>query len=1102
MSLRFWLYLSTALAAAVYLWSAAPAGAEPKAASAKVDFGREVRPILSDKCFQCHGPDDATRMAGLRLDAPEGVFSERDGVAVVKPGDPAASKLYQRITHEQEAMRMPPPYADRRLAEEEIAVLRRWIEQGAAWEQHWAYAPVVRPEPPAVEDEQWVRNPVDYFVLKSLEEEGLTPSPEADRRTLLRRVSLDLTGLPPTPGELDAFLADESPNAYQKVVDRLLQSPHYGERMAMEWLDLARYADTHGFHIDSLRHMHPWRDWVINAYNANKPFDEFTIEQLAGDLLPNPTKDQLIATGFNRNHMINFEGGAIPEEYRNEYVIDRLETTATVWMGTTLGCARCHDHKYDPFEQKEFYRFYAFFNNIAEIGLDGQVGNAKPVLPLPSPAQKERKLKLEQQIETIEKQLPDGEIDKLVAGWRESALDTIPAPDHKGLEAHYEFHGHLFDTSGRHRHGKVLLGEPLFQESYVGQGVFFNSATHVTLGDAPLRADEPFSIAFWAQSSADKTVNQIIQKIEDKQSRRGFEVIVGKLHPLPPLRGEHHIYFRLSHDYPAGAIEVRTKRRVESIRSGTHVALSYDGSGKASGFRLYVDGEPWELEIVHNSLSGPVETSRPWEIGSKRTFRPFKGKFDDLRIYNRAIKAGEARQLAVHEPMRAKLLFPLEGCEEALARWKKKTSDPDFDPVNAQFDDSKEAREERACVARQKELRTYFLKHAAPQAERELFAELNTLRRDLRKLEAEIPTTMIMKEREKNPRETFVLARGDYRNKTDKVSAQTPAVLPPMPADLPHNRLGLANWLVSGKHPLTARVTVNRYWQKYFGTGLVKTTEDFGSQGERPSHAELLDWLAAEFVESGWDVKAMQRLIVTSAAYRQSSKASPELVQRDPENRLLARGPRFRLPAEVVRDNALAIAGLLDKDVGGPSVYPYQPPGLWKEMAFGSVFTGQEYEAGKGEELYRRSMYTVWKRTVPPPSLVTFDAPDREKCVARRERTNTPLQALVLMNDPNYVEASRAFAQRILHSGGSLSARLDLTYRLALARTPAPEEAGVLKELLDAQLTKYRSDPKAAEDLLGVGRFRHDPDLDPAELAAWTTVASTILSLDEAITKE
>jgi hypothetical protein len=1049
-----------------------------------VDFNREIRPILSDTCFACHGPDENQRKAKLRFDTKEGAFAK---AGVIVPGKSAESRLVKRITAKDPNAVMPPPESGHKLTDKQIELLKHWIDEGARWNEHWAYQTPKRPDVPQVANKGWVRNPIDAFVLARLEKEGVGPSPEADRATLIRRVFLDLTGLPPAPADIDAFVADKSPDAYEKVVDRLLASPRYGEKMAMHWLDIARYADTHGYHIDSHREMWPWRDWVINAYNQNKPFDQFTIEQLAGDLLPDATTEQKIASAFNRNHMINFEGGAIPEEYLNEYIVDRVETTSVAWMGMTMGCARCHSHKFDPISQKEFYQFYAFFNTVPEKGLDGQRGNAMPLLPLPTDPQKAKQQELAKAIRDLEENLSDKNIAPLQEAWEKPLLGKTAVAPTKNIIAHYELDGSLADSSGRYQQGRTISGDPTFGPGIVSRMVSLDGQTELSFGGfqksegqksegqksegqkggGAFDTRQPFTFAVWLRPGLGKIGDYAFQKISDETSRRGFELIFEKTHLIDIQRWAAPLTIRLIAHWPNDAIQVRTQ---ESFNSGEakHLAISYDGSGKAAGLKVFLNGRPAEVEILQDALTGSIRNDSELRIGSKATGRAYSGGLDDLRLYDCALSAEEVEQLGLRYPIQT-ILSGISG---------------------------KRTKEEG------ERLREYFLTEIAPDKIKQQNAELKALKKQKADLDKSVTSVMVMMELGK-PRDTFVLLRGDYRNKAEKVSPGVPAVLPPLPKDAAANRLALARWLVDANHPLTARVAVNRYWQMYFGTGLVKTSEDFGVQGEPPVNPELLDWLATEFVRSGWDIKAMQRLIVTSATYRQSSKVTPQLLEKDPENRLLARGPRGRLQAELVRDNALAISGLLDARIGGRSVKPYQPAGLWEELAFGDGFSEQTYVQSHGADLYRRSMYTFWKRTVPPAQMSTFDAPDREKCTARRATTNTPLQALVLMNDPTYIEASRVLAQRALAEGGKdVNARLAYAFRAATARKPSVEEVRVLRELLNQQQTRYRRDKDAASKLLKIGESAVDQKIDPSELAAWTMVTSTILNLDETITKE
>jgi hypothetical protein len=1013
------------------------------AADKPVDFDREIRPILSDNCFACHGPDDNRRMANLRFDTENGgLFADRGNYKIVVPGDPAASRLMARISDPNKARRMPPPQAGTTLTNGQIEQVRKWIEQGARWERHWAFVPPQPPALPAVSDVKWPRNPIDRFVLARLEREDLKPSPESDRTTLLRRLSFDLVGLPPTPAEVDAFVNDKSPDAYEKQVDRLLALPQYGERMAMQWLDLARYADTHGYHIDSGRDMWKWREWVIDAFNHNMPFNQFGIEQLAGDLLPNATVEQKLASAFNRNHMINYEGGAIPEEYQVEYVADRVDTTANVFMGLTLGCARCHDHKYDPISQKDYYRFFAFFNTIAEKGLDGRNGNAAPVLQLPTAAQASEESWLQQAIAEHEAALPKEEIEPMMLAWGETRLGTLPEPPGGGLIAHYALTKDLADSSGNRHEGHAVKGHVSFDTGKPGLAAMFNGEAHV---EFPAFQAERFALAFWMRSGA-------LGEMTVLEGGPGLDVGVEDSHPQRDAKRGSPLY-----------VEYRGRRWHSSAivfgEQWQHVVLNFESAGP----HLLLDAKPLEMIEV---AQVPARASAPLAIGDPRREKPFKGGVADLRIYDRLLSRAEAETLAIHDPVRFILL---------------------------------QAESKRSKDQNQRLLDYYLTYDAGPDLRR-AYHELNSLRERLAQVKKEVVSVQVMSEMAR-PRDTFVLGRGDYRNHGEKVAPGVPALLPPLAKDGPANRLGLAEWLFSPEHPLTARVAVNRYWQLYFGIGLVKTAEDFGSQGDNPVYRDLLDWLACEF-RNKWDIKTLQKLIVTSATYRQSSRATPELQEKDPENRLLARGPRFRLAAEMVRDNALAASGLLNRTIGGPSVFPYQPPGLWEELSRGETFTAQEYHESQGPDLYRRSMYTFWKRTVPPAALTTFDAPDREKCTSRRLVTNTPLQALVLLNDPTYVEAARVLAQgAIVQAGSDPQARVLFLFRAATARRPTPAETRTLLELEQRLMDRYRKDPGAAQKLIAVGASPA-ANLEATELAAWTMVSSTILNLDETITKE
>lgn len=1019
---------------------------------AAIDFGRDIRPILSDNCFTCHGPDKDKRKAGLRLDTKEDAFKKLDsGDYAIVPRKPDQSRLLAVVTlPPEDDDHMPPTKTGKKLSTAQVDLLRRWIAQGAKWAEHWSYVAPERTAVPAVKNKKWARNDVDRFILAALEKSGLKPNAEADRYTLIRRLSLDLIGLPPTVQEVDDFIADKSPNAYEKVVERLLASPHFGERLALAWLDQARYADTSGYHFDGFRQMHLWRDWVIKAFNDNKPFDQFTIEQLAGDLLPDATIEQKIASGFHRNVMTNDEGGADPDEYLAKYVVDRVNTTAQVWLGSTVGCAECHDHKYDPISTKEFYQFYAFFHSVPEKGLDGtRVRNPAPVLKVPSPDQGSRLIRLLDLIPKAEKSLADreGELPKEQEAWeKELQKQEIPEPKIDGLLKAY-----AFDEASGAATNRV--------PGKIGQALSLRGGTNefLDLGQA-VSFDNTNAFSYGAWVKLHGKTGAVLSKMKEGPGYRGFDLL------LNDAKAEVH----LVNKFPDNAIKVVTKDALPT-NAWLHLMVTYDGSNKAGGLRIFVDGKSRSLDTPTDKLSASIRTEAPLLIGTRIKAFPFNGLIDDVRFYNSRLKSEEVAKLAQH----ANLL---------LAKI----------PADKRDDEQKST------------LKDYFRRNAATNfiTAQERLAKLRKDKDDL--IEA-IPDTMVMDELEK-PRETFIFTRGNFQSKGEKVTAGTPAVWPPLPTNQPTNRLSLARWLVATNQPLTARVTVNRYWGMLFGTGLVKTANDFGSQGERPSHPELLDWLASELMQGSattasepkphaWDVKHLLRLLVTSATYRQSAVVTKEKLERDPYNRLLTRGPRVRLDAELVRDNALAISGLLNAKIGGPSVKPYQPPGIWDG-------TDHKYEQSKGADLYRRGMYVFWKRAAHYPSFQTFDAPSRETCTMQRPRTSTPLQSLVVMNDPVYVEAARAFATRILQQRGlSLEEQLAFAFRIALARPPEKKELAVLEKTYREQKANFAQNKKAAEDLLTVGESPRPKDIDAVELAAMTGVANVLLNLNETITR-
>jgi len=1035
------------------------------ARAAEVDFARDVRPILSDKCFFCHGPDENHREAGLRLDLESQAFSEHDGIVPFVAGDLDASEAWRRISADDPDEVMPPPKANKSLTAAEKETIRKWIESGAEWMAHWSFRPPEAAPAPGVKPE-WkshVRNDIDRYVLAELEGSGLEPSPEASRRTLIRRVTFDLTGLPPTPEEVDAFLQDDEPGAFARVVDRLLASEHYGERMALMWLDAARYGDTSVMHADGPRTMWPWRDWVVEAYNENMPFDRFSIDQLAGDLLPDPDNDQLVATGFNRNHPSSDEGGAIPEELRVGYVVDRVKTTSNVWLGLSMECAQCHDHKYDPVSQEEYYEFYAFFNNTTDPGMQSRRGNEAPVVEVVDDREEKRLDELETHItqatEAVEKAR-----EQALAKAETPGGTKAPADDAKQRLRHLAAFYPLDQEKGRvlldARGSRDAMGEKAVlpaPESQHGGALKFDGQRVFDAPEFPkFDRKSKFTLAAWIKPASAKAGGAVLSRMDVDNQHRGYDLWLQGGRP-----GAHFI-----HEWPGNALKVVAK---EPLAPGEwhHVAVTYDGSGKRNGVKIYVDGEsvPHSVEGKAKRLRSTMKTNVPFRIGGRLKGAKFQGLLDDVHVYDRALTAEQ-----VGWAMR-----------DLVAEARTVAPDQRTDA-------------QRAIV------------RAGAFGGSDAYTSALAQRLELQREKAEILsgeiTSMIM---EDNPpekmRKTYVLERGQYDSprKDEVIEPDTPSALPPMPADAPDDRLGLARWLFSEEHPLTARVAVNRIWQLFFGEGLVRTPADFGAQGDFPSHPELLDRLAVDFRESGWDVKQLVRRIVLSGAYRQSSNMGPKDREIDPDNRLLARAPRFRLQAEMIRDNALALSGLLVEEMGGPGVKPYQPEGLWKEVALGG---NAKFVQDHGDDLYRRSLYTYWKRSAPPPAMTLFDAPNRETCTLKRPRTNTPLQALVTMNDVQMMEASRHFAERVMKEGGdSPKARARHAFELATARPPESGELASLLRMYRQGLEKFEDHPEKSQALLSAGESERDETLETDEHAAWTVVASLILNLDEVLVR-
>ena len=1154
--------------------------AEPS--SPRVEFNRDIRPILSDKCFTCHGPDSAKRQAGLRLDRAEDSTAERDGPRAIVPRDVSKSEVVRRIVSRDPDEQMPPPKSNLSLTPKEVSLIQQWIEQGAEYQPHWAFLAPHAVVPPI--DHATISrslSPIDAFIRTKLIEHNLAPSPEADKPTLLRRASFDLIGLPPTPDEVDAFLADSWPDAFEKQIDRLLASPRYGERMATIWLDAARYADTNGYQTDGPRFMWRYRDWVIDAFNRNQPFDEFTIHQLAGDLLerddasesdpslvpsppssgervrvrgpsgeqtlptapgqertphPNPlpskargegtgkaatatnalpsvANDHLIATGFNRNHRGNAEGGIIPEEFRVEYVVDRVETTSTVWLGLTIGCARCHDHKYDPISQREFYQLFAFFNQVPEPGKYIRNSNSMPFLPAPTPDQQLELTALEREAdaaraawEVMAPPVTDGmkRLATEIAG-QEKPVDWSYRD---GLDSHIAFDGSSLvgwapspsaavqkneerraeSPSYKQRDAAWHDGTAAFADGRINQAAEFDGKRWLDAGDvADFGEDESFAISCWVKPQG-RVAMTILARMDHDNASRGYELQIEESGRLQALFSG-----RILDDL----IRVETKDPLAADR-WSHVFVSYDGSSAARGISIRVNGQAAKSTVITDLLSNPIRVKLPLIIGAGGSAQPFVGLIDELRFYRGRLTDEVAMSLAAGDTISQIAAGP--------------------------FDDT-------VPPTRLAKLREFYLTYHAPEAERRARQNVLDTRSRYETYLATIPTTMVMQD-VPGLRETRILTRGEYNKPGEAVQTGVPSALPPMRDGATPNRLALARWLVSPENPLAARVTVNRLWQMLFGLGLVKTSEDFGTQGELPSHPELLDWLAVEFVgesregkeESGsstiplplfgsrlstldsrlrFDIKRALRQLVTSATYRQSSRIDEALLARDSDNRWLARGPRFRLTAEMIRDAALASSGLLVESLGGPSVKPYQPPGLWEELSAETVpGPFSVYVQDHGASLYRRGLYTYQKRTVTTPSMAIFDASTRDFCRVKLPRTNTPLQALNLMNDITYLEAARVLAEHALREGGaSAESRITWAFRRVLSRPPSDNELSVLTRGFERRLDLFRNHPESIQKLLKVGESHVDETLPASELATFTTVTSEILSLDETVNR-
>lgn len=1012
----------------------------------EVQFNRDIRPILSDNCFACHGFDPKKRKAGLRLDVAEGaVAPAKSGRVAIRPGDPEGSELWRRLEATDPDELMPPASSHKTLTSAQKSLVRRWILEGASYQKHWAFEPPVRTEPPEAKTPGWGSHPIDRFLSAAFVREGLNANPEADRRTLIRRLSFDLTGLPPTSAEVEVFVSDLGEGAYERVVDRLLSSPRYGEQMGRHWLDVARYADTHGLHLDNERQIWPYRDWVVRAFNRNQPFDRFTIEQLAGDLLPSPTQEQLIATGFNRNNVTTSEGGSIDAEFVYRYAVERTSTTVQAWLGLTAGCAVCHDHKYDPITMKEFYSLYSFFNNAADPAMDGNDLRTPPVLRLKTAADEARLAEFDARVAEVE-----AKITKQVAEVVYVDPGTLtPPPEAKAVET-------VWADDGLPEGWKIAAspGAPTRQVKR-GEG-----------------QPEPYSgDRAWVRQ--DKGLAQDV-------AESGASPLV------VPTGARLFAYVRLDPaDLPkAIMLQYRTGDWRHRAVWGDYEVIDWGAKGTTE--RVHQGGLPKAGEWVRLEFEASVVGLKAGDkiTGFAWTQHGGTVAWDKVGI------------LGVVDPAR-------DPARSMLAWVKSNEGKPAKELPEAVRKIFEEPPAGERTAEQSSRLRAYYLSRVCAETRPGFdpwLAELEKIRKERGQYEGAIPVTFVWRDRDQ-PRESFVMERGAYDRPGERVTPGVPAALPPLTTSGTPTRLDLAEWLVDPANPLTARVAVNRFWQQFFGYGLVRSADDFGSQGEPPSHPALLDWLAVTFRESGWNVKQLVRLMVTSRAYRQSSQVRPEALEKDPANRWLARSPRFRLDAEQIRDNALYVSGLLVPDMGGKGVKTYQPPNIWEPVGFVGSNT-REYRQDSGPSLYRRSLYTFLKRTAPAPFLSTFDAPNREQFCTRRERSNTPLQALQLMNDVQHFEAARSLAERMLTEGGSsVEGRIEFGYRTVLARPPLPEESAVVRRALEQHLERYAAAPEAARRVVAVGESKPRRGLAATELAAYTLTANLLLNLDETVTR-
>jgi hypothetical protein len=1030
-------------------------------ADEKLQYNRDIRPILAENCFACHGPDSAARKAGLRLDKRDAAID----AGAIAPGKPNESDLVHRINASGKE-HMPPVTTKKVLTAEQKEKLAKWIAAGAEYQQHWSLLAPTRPPLPAVKNEKWVRNPIDRFILAKLEASGLTPAPEADRRTLARRLSLDLTGLPPEPEEVDYFVNDKSPDWYEKYVDKLMRSPAWGEHRGRYWLDAARYADTHGIHFDNYREIWPYRDWVITAFNRNMPFDQFTIEQLAGDLLPNPTLDQQVATGFIRCNITTNEGGAIDEEYRVLYARDRTETLGQVFLGMTVGCAVCHDHKFDPITLRDFYSMSAFFNNGTQNAMDGNIKDTPPTVFVPRMGDRPKFDGLAKQRAEVAKELEArnqaarADFDQWVKNVKPESLDApVPTEGLSFVASLSEGKGKSMTVSVNGKERPVNLSKEIEWD----MGKFAAKAFKVRPGDVvalrdagDFEAAQGVSYGAWVKLPAGGLTGAIFSRMDEANAFRGWDLWVQN------NQVGAHIISKWQED----AVKAVSQKQLKP-NEWHHVFVTYDGSGKAAGLKVYIDGQVQQLNVEADKLKGSTKTKVPFKLAQRNnSSRIDNVALQDVRIYSRTLTPRDVESLAK---------------SNKAATILKKPADKRTD-------------------AEKNELYEWWL-GSFDKPYQDLGKKLGELAKEESALRGRGAVSLVMQDKPGEPG-AYILYRGEYDKRRDPVKPDTPKSMPAIKkAGAIPTRVELAKWLLNPNHPLTTRVTVNRFWQELFGTALVRTSGDFGVAGELPSHPELLDWMAVEFREKGWDVREFFKLLVTSATYRQASVVTPEKLEKDGANRLLSRGPRFRMDAEMIRDQALAVSGLLSSKIGGPSVKPYQPPGVWEAVAMIGSNT-RDYRADKGEALYRRSLYTFWKRAAPPASMEIFNAPNRETCTVRRERTDTPLQALVTLNDPQFVEAARAFATREWHGDDNENCVLQGMGKRLLGRNFNSDEMNLLRESIAKLLAFYQAHLEDAKKLISVGESKPDPKLAPEKLAAWTMLANQLMNLDEFLNKQ